>query len=146
MAALRGQLALLGVHDADEQLCGGVVEALRERAKTMKEMAQGSLFFFREPVMDEKAVAKHLTAEGMGLLGELARRSGRAGRVDGPCIARRCTGFCGSAAAGSRQGGPAAARGADGRHGVAAHRRDAGAAGAGEGAGEGRCGIEISLE
>jgi glutamyl-tRNA synthetase len=34
-------------------------------------MAQGSLFFFREPVMDEKAVAKHLTPEGRALLVEL---------------------------------------------------------------------------
>jgi glutamyl-tRNA synthetase len=71
VATLRSQLAQLGVNDADEELCGGVVEALRERAKTMKEMAQGSLFFFRGPVMDEKAVAKHLTPEGRALLAEL---------------------------------------------------------------------------
>jgi glutamyl-tRNA synthetase len=71
VAALRGQLALLGVTSSDDALLGGVVEALRERAKTMKEMAQGSLFFFREPVMDEKAVAKHLTPEGKALLMEL---------------------------------------------------------------------------
>jgi glutamyl-tRNA synthetase len=71
VAALRGQLATLGVKDADEALCGGVVESLRERAKTMKEMAQGSLFFFREPVVDEKAMAKHLTPEGRALLAEL---------------------------------------------------------------------------
>src|SRR5690606_34569037 len=58
VAALREQLAMLGVEDADPALCGGVVEALRERAKTMKEMAASNLFFFREPVMDEKAVAK----------------------------------------------------------------------------------------
>ncbi len=45
----------------DDALLGGVVEALRERAKTLKEMAGSSLFFFREPVMDEKAVAKNLT-------------------------------------------------------------------------------------
>jgi glutamyl-tRNA synthetase len=71
VGALREQLALLGVSDADEALCGGVVEALRERAKTMKEMAGSGLFFFREPVMDEKAVAKHLTPEARSLLGEL---------------------------------------------------------------------------
>jgi glutamyl-tRNA synthetase len=72
VAALREQLALLGVASDDEALLGGVVEALRERAKTMKEMAASSLFFFREPVMDEKAVAKHLTPDAKALLGELA--------------------------------------------------------------------------
>jgi glutamyl-tRNA synthetase len=68
---LREQLALLGVDDADLELCGGVAEALRERAKTMKEMAGSGLFFFLPPKMDEKAVAKHLTTEGKALLGEL---------------------------------------------------------------------------
>ncbi|MBK9252444.1 MAG: glutamate--tRNA ligase [Proteobacteria bacterium] len=71
VAALREQLAMPGVTDADDALCGGVVEALRERAKTMKEMASASLFFFRDPVMDEKAVAKHLTPEAKAVLGEL---------------------------------------------------------------------------
>jgi glutamyl-tRNA synthetase len=71
VAALREQLAMQGVTDADEALCGGVVEALRERAKTMKEMAASSLFFFRQPVMDEKAVAKHLTPDAKALLAEL---------------------------------------------------------------------------
>ena len=71
VAALREQLAMLDVIDTDDVLCGGVVEALRERAKTMKEMAASSLFFFREPVMDEKAVAKHLTAEARGVLADL---------------------------------------------------------------------------
>src|SRR5690606_7046135 len=73
VAALREQLAMLGVQNADEGLCGGVVEALRERAKTLKEMAASSLFFFRDPVMDEKAVAKHLTDESKPLLGEMGR-------------------------------------------------------------------------
>jgi glutamyl-tRNA synthetase len=68
---LREQLAMLGVVDADPALCGGVVEALRERAKTMKEMAASGLFFFGEPVLDEKAVAKHLTAEVKALLIDL---------------------------------------------------------------------------
>ena len=71
VAALREQLELLGVTSTDEVLCGGVVEALRERAKTMKEMAASSLFFFVEPQMDEKAVAKHITPEAKALLADL---------------------------------------------------------------------------
>jgi glutamyl-tRNA synthetase len=71
VAALREQLGFLGVASDDDALLGGVVEALRERARTMKEMASSSLFFFGEPVVDEKAVAKHLTAEAKALLGEL---------------------------------------------------------------------------
>jgi glutamyl-tRNA synthetase len=50
-----------------------VVEAMRERAKTMKEMAGSTLFFFREPVMDEKAVARHLTPEARALLADLQK-------------------------------------------------------------------------
>jgi glutamyl-tRNA synthetase len=80
VAALTEQLALLGVADADAGLLAGVVEAQRERAKTMKEMASSSLFFFREPVMDEKAVSRHLTAEGKAMLGEL--RGALAGHGD----------------------------------------------------------------
>jgi glutamyl-tRNA synthetase len=86
VAALREQLAMLGVTDADDALCGGVVEALRERAKTMKEMASASLFFFRDPVMDEKAVAKHLTPEAKAVLGELHAAFGGAGEWNAPAL------------------------------------------------------------
>ncbi|HTQ35443.1 MAG TPA: glutamate--tRNA ligase [Steroidobacteraceae bacterium] len=70
-AALREQLAMLDVQTDDEAMLGGVAEALRERAKTLKEMAQSSLFFFREPALDEKAAAKHLTTEARAVLREL---------------------------------------------------------------------------
>jgi glutamyl-tRNA synthetase len=86
VAALVSQLAMLGVTSPDEPLCRGVVEALRERAKTMKEMAQGSLFFFGEPVMDEKAVAKHLTADAKGVLGELRAAFAGAGEWTAPVL------------------------------------------------------------
>ena len=86
VAALREQLAMLGVTDTDDALCGGVVEALRERAKTMKEMAAASLFFFREAVMDEKAVAKHLTAEAKAVLGELRSAFAAAGEWSAPAL------------------------------------------------------------
>jgi glutamyl-tRNA synthetase len=86
VAALREQLAMLGVSSDDDALCGGVVEALRERAKTMKEMASSSLFFFGEPVMDEKAVAKHLTPEARALLGELRESFIAAGEWTAPAL------------------------------------------------------------
>jgi glutamyl-tRNA synthetase len=86
VGALREQLAMLGVSDADEMLCGGVVEALRERAKTLKEMASSSLFFFREPVLDEKAVAKHLGVEAKVLLGELRAEFVGAGDWSAPAL------------------------------------------------------------
>ena len=71
VAALAEQLAVQGVTGCDETLLAGVVEAQRERSKTLKEMATSSLFFFREPVFDDKAVAKHLTAEALTLLAGL---------------------------------------------------------------------------
>jgi len=86
VAGLREQLALLGVVSDDEQMLGGVVEALRERAKTLKEMAASSLFFFREPAMDEKAVAKHLTAEARALLAELAAAMAQAPEWTAPAL------------------------------------------------------------
>ena len=47
----------------------------RERAKTLKEMAENSRFFFGEEiVMDAKAAEKHLTADAKALLRELRTR------------------------------------------------------------------------
>ncbi len=86
VAALREQLALVGVTSDDDMLLGGVVEALRERAKTMKEMAGSSLFFFREPVMDEKAVAKNLTPDAKAVLGELANALSSAAEWSAPAL------------------------------------------------------------
>ena len=46
-----------------------MILAQRERAKTLKEMAQNSRFFFVERVeIDPKAAAKHLTAEALPML------------------------------------------------------------------------------
>jgi glutamyl-tRNA synthetase len=71
--ALRTQLAALGVTASDETLLEGVVEAQRERSRTLKDMAQQSLFFFREfEAFDDKAARKHLTAEAAPLLQALA--------------------------------------------------------------------------
>jgi glutamyl-tRNA synthetase len=71
VAALREQLAMIGLVTDDTAMLAGVVEAQRERAKTLKEMAQSSRFFFEEPVADQKAVTKNLTPEALVMLGEL---------------------------------------------------------------------------
>jgi glutamyl-tRNA synthetase len=55
-------LGKLGIDPASGPDLVEVVKAQRERAKTLVEMAQNSVFFYREPdSYDEKAVAKHLT-------------------------------------------------------------------------------------
>jgi glutamyl-tRNA synthetase len=74
-AALKAQLALIGVNAIDEQLLEGVVAAQRERSRTLKEMAQNSLFFFKDfATFDEAAARKHLTPESAPLLQALGGR------------------------------------------------------------------------
>ena len=69
---LRAQLRRLGVDSDDQKLLEGVIVAQRERAKTLKEMAQNSRFFFIEAVeIDPKAAAKHLTADGVQILAKV---------------------------------------------------------------------------
>ena len=59
----------------------------RERAKTVREMALNSVFFFRAPTAyDEKAVRKHVTAEVLALLGEAASELGRLANWSAPAI------------------------------------------------------------
>jgi glutamyl-tRNA synthetase len=61
---LRLQLQTLGVDVDDDRLLEGIVNAQRERAKTLTEMAQNSLFFVRDfDQYDEKAARKNLTPE-----------------------------------------------------------------------------------
>jgi glutamyl-tRNA synthetase len=65
-AGLRSQLGLLGVAVADDRLLEGVANAQRERARTLKEMAQNSVFFFRDiESYDEKAARKTLVPDAM---------------------------------------------------------------------------------
>jgi glutamyl-tRNA synthetase len=69
---LMGQLAALGVDCSDERLLEGVVNAQRERARTLREMAQNSLFFFRDfERFDEKAALKHLGSDALPVLQSL---------------------------------------------------------------------------
>jgi glutamyl-tRNA synthetase len=69
---LRAQLRRLGVDSEDDKLLEGVILAQRERAKTLKEMAQNSRFFFVDHVeIDPKAAAKHLSGDGAQMLGKV---------------------------------------------------------------------------
>ena len=95
VGALREQLAMQGVACDDDALLAGVAEALRERSKTMKEMATASLFFFREPVPDEKAQAKHLTAEALALLAALREQLAALPQWTAPAIHELLNAFAG---------------------------------------------------
>jgi glutamyl-tRNA synthetase len=71
-AALRDQLRRLGVDSDNQALLAGVANAQRERAKTLKEMAQNSRYFFADigPI-DAKLAAKHLAGDARPMLAEI---------------------------------------------------------------------------
>ena len=75
---LAPQLAVLGVPAerlADAAMLAAVAKAQQERARTLKEMAENSLFFFNDvTVYEEKAAKKNLTAETAPLLEAAAAR------------------------------------------------------------------------
>jgi len=74
---LRWHLEREGIQTADEGKLEQIVLSLRERAKTVHEMAQSSVFFFRAPAAyDEKAVRKHITADVPALLADAAAALG----------------------------------------------------------------------
>jgi glutamyl-tRNA synthetase len=63
---LQPQLAKLGIEVDDQAKLAGVARAMRERAKTLREMAQNSTYFFVEPPgYEEKAAKKNLTSEAV---------------------------------------------------------------------------------
>ena len=74
---LRAQLSRLGADSSDQQMLEGVILAQRERAKTMKEMAVNSRFFFVEDIeLDLKAAAKHLGGDAPATLAKVRARLG----------------------------------------------------------------------
>ncbi|MET0660800.1 MAG: glutamate--tRNA ligase [Steroidobacteraceae bacterium] len=76
---LRPQLEALQVSDADTGKLIAVAKAQQERAKTLKEMAQNSVFFFRDfDAYDDKAAKKNLTTEAAPILQELHAALGQA--------------------------------------------------------------------
>jgi len=72
---LRFQCELLGIETQAGPPLAEVVTAQAERAKTLREMAQNSRYFFTKEVQyEEKAVQKHLTADIKKPLSDLANR------------------------------------------------------------------------
>lgn len=68
---LAEQLTRAGVDPTGRDLAA-MADALKERTRTLKEMAEGSLFFFRRPESYEpKAAAKHLGADARPALAAL---------------------------------------------------------------------------
>ena len=68
---LRWHLDREGIQAGNDAQLEQIVVVQRERAKTVREMALNSVFFFRAPTSyDEKAVRKHLTPEALTLLSD----------------------------------------------------------------------------
>ncbi len=66
---LRPQLEALGIVCEDEGKLARVAKVMQERAKTLKEMAANSRYFFEDvQKYDEKAAKKNLTAEAVAAL------------------------------------------------------------------------------
>ena len=72
---LAPQLESLGTKVDDRVRLAAVASAQRERAKTLKEMAQNSLFFFRDFAgYDEKAAKKNLGRDAAAVLRAIRER------------------------------------------------------------------------
>jgi glutamyl-tRNA synthetase len=86
-AGLQAQLTRLGIRCENRALLEGVADAQRERAKTLKEMARNSLFFFREvETYDEKAAKKYLGPDAVPLLEALQAVFAAIPEWDAPAI------------------------------------------------------------
>ena len=91
---LRWHLEREGIQITHESQLEQIVVSQRERAKTVREMALNSLFFFRPPAAyDEKAVRKHVTAEVLPLLGEVWGELERLETWSPPAIHEFISGF-----------------------------------------------------
>jgi glutamyl-tRNA synthetase len=76
-AELGWQLARIGIHVDDAQKLAAVVRAQQERARTLKEMAETSRFFFEEFAgYEAKAAAKNLLTENLPALRNIRMRLG----------------------------------------------------------------------
>jgi glutamyl-tRNA synthetase len=84
---LRWHLNREGIEVSDEVQLEQIVLSQRERAKTVREMALNSVFFFRAPAAyDDKAVRKHVTPDVLALLGEASSELGQLANWSAPAI------------------------------------------------------------
>src|SRR5208337_795803 len=84
---LRWHLQREAITAGDDAQLSAIAATQRERAKTMKEMAANSLFFFRPPnAYDEKAVRKHITADVLPVLRTLSQEFERAPEWSAPVL------------------------------------------------------------
>jgi glutamyl-tRNA synthetase len=91
---LRWHLEREGIQTPNEAQLEQIVISQRERAKTVREMALNSVFFFRAPTAyDEKAVRKHVTAEVLALLAEASSELDHLADWSAPSIHGVISGF-----------------------------------------------------
>jgi glutamyl-tRNA synthetase len=91
---LRWHLDREGIQAPNEAQLEQIVLSQRERAKTVREMALNSLFFFRAPLnYDEKAVRKHVTTDVLALLAEASNELDRLTDWSAPAIHEVISGF-----------------------------------------------------
>jgi glutamyl-tRNA synthetase len=83
---LRPQLAALGIQNPEEGHVVAVAKAQQSRVKTLKEMAEVSLYFFQDAAFDEKAAAKHLNAETLPALRALYDALGGVSEWQAPAL------------------------------------------------------------
>jgi glutamyl-tRNA synthetase len=83
---LKPQLEALGLVVDDLAKVAAVAKAQQERAKTLKEMAQNSQFFFREVTGYEEKAAKHLSAEASPVLEAVKARLSALAEWTAPAI------------------------------------------------------------
>jgi len=92
---LRWQLDREGIRADDEAQLENIVLSLRERAKTVREMALGSVFFFRPPATyEEKAVRKHVNAEVLALMADASAAMAQLEEWSATAIHEVISGIC----------------------------------------------------
>ncbi len=91
---LRWHLDREGIQATNDAQLEQIILSQRERAKTVREMAANSVFFFRAPnAYDEKAVRKHVTPGVLALLTETSGALGKLENWSAPAIHELISGF-----------------------------------------------------